>query len=240
MGWDGPPVSSQPACLPACQAIQAASHPFSPHFGFGWKITHPSLPPSVASSFPIQSNSNRLISPRPSAVRRTRLVSRLGREPTHAAAAAATTYLSIPLARLILSLSLCSSRPVSVVGQKSVWASCVLISRYIGAIISQRQRPTDRPTDPFSGRPRSCFLCSFILEKGKSEQHSRRPRWMDGWMVRLPLSLQPSLSLCFSFMDKIGEKSSPIAIVPSSSPPLSPSPPRGAGMDVAVFILETV
>ena len=71
---------------------------------------------------------------------------------------------------------------------------------------------------------------------------------MDGWMVRLPLSLQPSLSLCFSFMDKIGEKSSPIAIVPSSSSsssvplPASFPPLRAglAGMDVAVFILETV
>ena len=65
-------------------------------------------------------------------------------------------------------------------------------------------------------------------------------------MVRLPLSLQPSLSLCFSFMDKIGEKSSPIAIVPSSSSsvplPASFPPLRAglAGMDVAVFILETV
>ena len=227
--------ASQRASLPARPFRPPVIH--SPLISVsGGKLPIP-LSLSLCRFFPIQSNSNRLISPRPSAVRRTRLVSRLGLEPTHAAAAAATTYLSIPLARLILSLSLCSSRPVSVVGQKSVWASCVLISRYIGAIISQRQRPTDRPTHFLVVRGRVFYAHSSSKRENRSSTVAAPDGWMDGWCASLSPSSLPSL--CASLL-WIKSAKNPARSLSSPPPPLHCPPPRGAGMDVAVFILETV
>ena len=148
MGWDGT-AAVLPLLLPA-RPLRLSIH--SPLISVsGGKL--PIL-------FPVQSNSNRLISPRFS------VVSRLGPKPTYPRrrTATATTYLSRSRRASSSSLFLA---PIRSLGKK---VSGHPVCSFLGILGPSFPDENDQPTDePFSG-PRSCFLCSFILEKGKSEQ----------------------------------------------------------------------
>ena len=178
MGWDGRPPHRR-HCHRHRQPGHSGRHPFSPRFGFGWKITHPSpLHPSLPRFFPIQSNSNRLISPLH--VRRRR------RKPLRAKtyprrAAQRRRNISIYLARSRTAHPLAPFRSL---GKK---VSGHPVCSFLGILGPSFPNDNDQPTD--RERPTIFWSAVVFFYAHSSSKREKSEQWLQCRGRRVPLLL---------------------------------------------------